>query len=65
MTVNEELEYGISEILNSQQQWGGLQYLVWWWGYGPEEDEWIHKGYMGNAEELTQEFHEQYPEADK
>jgi hypothetical protein len=59
------MEYEIEKVLNSRRRRSGLQYLVRWKGYGPEEDEWLHEGYMGNAKKLVKRFHSENPEADK
>ena len=41
MTDDGLMEHEINKIIDSQP-WGyGYHYLVWWVGYGPEDDEWL------------------------
>ena len=62
ITVDEELEYEISEILNSKlnkQQACKLLYLVCWSGYKgtDEETSWLPVNELGHASEIVSEFH--------
>ncbi len=65
--IDEDLEYEISEILDSkidhQRQPCNLLYLVRWAGYEgtPEETEWILATELGHAQELVLYFHSAYP----
>jgi hypothetical protein len=55
--INEEEEYEIEEIRGHRKRGRGMQYLVHWKGYGNEDDTWLPKSAMGNAEELFAEYH--------
>ena len=64
--VDEELEYEISEILDSKlDKWRAckLLYLVRWSGYGgtDEETSWIPATELGHASEVVSKFHLRYP----
>jgi len=65
--VDGELEYEISEILNSKldnrQCLCKLLYLVKWSGYEgtDEETSWLLATELGNSPELINHFHHQYP----
>ena len=55
-------EYEVESILDSQIFWGKLEYLVWWKGYGIEEDGWRPSDVKG-ARRLITKFHRRNPEA--
>src|SRR5258708_32619192 len=58
ITANDEEEYEIERILNSQRKGPyKVEYLVRWKNYGPEEDSWINSSDMEHAQELVNEFH--------
>ncbi|KAL1942409.1 hypothetical protein VTO73DRAFT_6011 [Trametes versicolor] len=65
--IDEDLEYEISEILDSKTDHRrrpcSLLYLVRWAGYEgtPEETEWILATELGHAQELVSDFHAAYP----
>ena len=65
--VNDELEFEISEILDTKidnhQCACKLSYLVHWTGYKGtyEETWWILTSELGHASELVAEFHTKYP----
>ena len=66
ITVDEELEYEISEILDSKldkRRACKLLYLVRWSGYEGTDDEtsWIPANELGHATEVVSEFHLRYP----
>ena len=63
--VDEELEYKISEILDSKldkRHACKLLYLVWWSGYEgtDEETSWIPATELGHAPEVVSKFHLRY-----
>jgi hypothetical protein len=50
--VGEEEEYFVDRILD-ERKWGrGIQYLVHWLGYGPEEDRWLPACKLAECEAL-------------
>ena len=55
-------EYKVEHILDSQIFRGKLKYLVWWKGYGIEEDKWRPSEDV-KVKRLVSEFHRQNPEA--
>jgi Chromo (CHRromatin Organisation MOdifier) domain len=64
--INGELEYEISEILDSRIDKRckcKLLYLVWWMGYEgtDEETSWLPASELGHADEVILDFHEAYP----
>ena len=65
--VNNELEFEISEILDTKidnhRHACKLLYLVCWTGYEgtDEETSWILASELGHASELVTEFHAKYP----
>ena len=65
--VNDELEFEISEILDTKidnyRHACKLLYLVCWTGYKgtDEETSWILTSELGHASELIVEFHTKYP----
>ena len=65
--VDDELEFEISEILDSkidnQRRACKLLYLVRWTGYEgtDEETSWILASELGHASELVVDFHSAYP----
>ena len=66
ITVDEELEYKISDILDSKlDKWWvcKLLYLVYWSGYKgtDEETSWLLANELGHASEIFSEYHLQYP----
>ncbi|CAJ0949225.1 unnamed protein product [Ranitomeya imitator] len=39
--IDEDCEFEMSRILDSRWHRGGLQYLVSWKGFGPEDNSWV------------------------
>ena len=67
ITIDDELEYEISEILDSkldnQRHVCKLLYLVKWSGYEgtDEETSWLPANELGHASKIVFEFHTRYP----
>ena len=67
ITIDDELEYEISEILDSKMDNRRcvckLLYLVKWSGYKgtDEETSWLPANELGHASEIVTEFHIRYP----
>jgi len=62
VVVNDQVEYEVEKILNSQVQWNKLQYLVKWKGYGHEENSWENVEDV-HAPALVAHFHHETPGA--
>ena len=56
-------EYKVEHILDSWVFQGKLEYLIWWKGYGIEENEWRLSEDVKGARRPVSEFHRQNPEA--
>jgi hypothetical protein len=54
--IEEEEEYEIEEIHRHRRKGRGTQYLVHWKGYGNEDDTWLPRSSLGNAEELLSDY---------
>jgi hypothetical protein len=54
--IEEEEEYEIEEICGQRRKRRGTQYLVHWKGYGNENDTWLPRSSLGNAEELLSKY---------
>ena len=64
--VDEDIEYEISEILDSKldkRRKCQLLYLIWWAGYKGtyQETDWLPATELKHAVELVQDFHDSYP----
>jgi hypothetical protein len=60
--IDGELEYEVSEILDSKIIGNKLHYLVHWSGYDANERTWEPLQNLGNSRELIKEFHERNPD---
>lgn len=56
-------EWEVEHIVDSRKFRRQLQYLVKWVGYPPSEQSWEPAFSLDNAQELIDEFHEQYLDA--
>jgi hypothetical protein len=54
--VEEEEEYEIEEIRRHRRKGRGTQYLVHWKGYGNEDDTWLPRSSLENAEEILSKY---------
>ena len=61
--VDNHLEYEVHKILDTRLTSKGLQYLVAWKGYGPEENTWEPLSNLTHAQDLVSEFHLAHPQA--
>ena len=53
MTDDGLMEHEINKIIDSRP-WGcGYRYLIWWVGYGPEDDEWLPGHMLEDCEALN------------
>uniref|UniRef100_A0A803K8U7 Integrase catalytic domain-containing protein n=1 Tax=Xenopus tropicalis TaxID=8364 RepID=A0A803K8U7_XENTR len=59
--VDGQSEYEIQKIIDSRLSRGGLQFLIHWKGYGPEERSWISATNV-KADRLIRQFYAKHPE---
>ncbi|KAF7771107.1 hypothetical protein Agabi119p4_7081 [Agaricus bisporus var. burnettii] len=59
--INEEEEYEVEEIRGHRRKGRGIQFLVHWKGYGNEDDSWIPRSSLENAEEALSEYRAKLP----
>ena len=52
LTSNGLDKHKIESILDSRRQGRGWQFLVWWVGFGPEDDEWLSSRMLEDCEAL-------------
>jgi len=62
ITINNELEWTVDQILASRTHRGTLQYQVSWVGYDPDDTWYPAENFIGSPNKI-QEFHTRYPEA--
>jgi hypothetical protein len=60
--VDDNLEYEVEEILDSRRVGKGIQFLVRWKGYGPEEDTYEPLKNLSNAKDALEQFRRLHPQ---
>ena len=58
--VDRETQYEIEAIPCHWLKGKSHQYLVFWLGCGPSEDEWVHEDELGHASWLLEEYKSQH-----
>ena len=61
ITINDNLEYVVHQILDSRIHRGKLQYYVDWQGYSPAERTWEPASHLSHAQNAVTDFHYRYP----
>ena len=61
--INDQLEWEVTQILNSQYKRHKLYYTVQRTGYGQEEENEQPCENLENAQELVDEYHRRFPDA--
>jgi len=54
--INEKEEYEIEEVRKHQKRGKGVQYLVYWKGYGDEHDQWIAETGFLYAKQVIEDY---------
>jgi hypothetical protein len=52
VVIDEEDEYFVDHILDKCKRGHGIQYLIQWTGYGPEDDHWLPSSSLADCEAL-------------
>ena len=54
--INKEEEYEVEEIRNHRKQGCGIQFSVYWKGYGNEHDQWIAETGLPHAKKMIEDY---------
>ena len=54
--INEEEEYKVKEVWNHRKQEYGIQFLVYWKGYGNKHDQWIVESELPHAKKVIEDY---------
>lgn len=61
----QEEEYEVERILDTEQKDGKIKYLVRWKGYGPNDDTWEPVKNLQHSQQLVRQFHLRNPDRPK
>ena len=61
MELEDDVEWEVEEVLDSQIRHRKLEYLVHWQGYGPHERTWEPSDHLTNSAEAVDAFHQRHP----
>lgn len=61
----EDVEYEVSNIVDSRRRKRKIEYLVNWTGYGEDEQQWEPERHLENALDVVLSFHKQQPRKPK
>jgi hypothetical protein len=61
ITIENELEYVVDQVLDSKIEHGKLKYYIDWEGYPPEDRTWEPDSHLKNAKEAVARFHSRHP----
>ena len=56
MIINEEVEYEVEEVRKHRKCGRGIQYLVYWKGYGDEHGQWIVETGLPHVKEAIEDY---------
>ena len=62
VTIEDQVEHEVEEVLDSKIMRKRLFYLVKWKGYPVSENSWEPAPNLSNAKDLVDQFHAKYPE---
>jgi len=56
MIINEKEEYKVEEVWKHRTRGQGMQYLVYWKGYGDEHNQWIAESGLPHAKQAIEDY---------
>jgi len=63
ITINNNNEWEVKEILDCRMRGQQRQYLVSWKGFRPQENSWEPVANLENCKELVDQFNKRFPNA--
>ena len=54
--INEEEKYEVKEVRKHRKCGKGIQYLVYWKGYGDEHDQWITEMRLPHTRDMIKDY---------
>jgi hypothetical protein len=63
ITINDEEEWEVQEILDCRKRYNKTEYLVLWKGFSAEHNSWEPEINLNNSKELLNEFNKKFPDA--